>query len=153
MADSRDDDKPQYTLYRARPKLFRRAARDDGGLREMQQAPPRGYERAAAPSRAPTPARAARAARISVWRVVALAASPRSSPGWPISLVLFLVSAQIQSAKVSDAADTELGGARLPADARRTRSSCSAPTRAPKGSKEPGANKIGQPSPRRTRSC
>src|SRR5690242_7071258 len=108
MADSRDDEEPQYTLYRSKPKLFGRRGRDDGGLHAMQQEAPRGYqETPPQPGRAPG---RRRRPRISVWRVlhwlvVALVA-------WlAISLVLFLISAQVQSAKVSDAADNELGGA------------------------------------------
>ena len=117
MADPRDDDKPPYTLYRAKPNFLRRRRRDDGGLREMQeQRPPAGYEETppqpqarAASSRAP-PARISPFWRVLRWLVTALVA-------WlAISLVLFLVSAQIQSAQVSDAADAELGRRRLPAD-------------------------------------
>ena len=141
MADSRDDDEPQYTLYRARPRIFRRRGREDGGLREMQQAPPRGYE--------PTPPQPGRAPkrrrpRISVWRVVRWLVA--GLVAWlAISLVLFLVSAQVQSAKVSDAADNELGGAGYPLSAPNTVLVLGSDART-KGSKEPGANKIGQPS-------
>ena len=49
------DDDPQYTLYRARPRFL---SRGDGGLREMQQGRPDGYEKPK------------RRRRISVWRVV-----------------------------------------------------------------------------------
>jgi LCP family protein required for cell wall assembly len=145
MADSRDDDEPQYTLYRAKPKLFGRRGRDDGGLREMQQEPPRGYEETPPqPGRAPKRRRRMPGRRISVWRVlrwlvVALVA-------WlAISLVLFLISAQVQSAKVSDAADNELGGAGYPLTSPNTILVLGSDART-KGSKEPGAQKIGQPS-------
>src|SRR4051812_30076279 len=103
MADPREPDKPQYTLYRAKPKFLRRRG-DDGGLGGSQQPGPAGYE-------APKPPRRRR--KIGVWRVlrwlvVGLAA-------WLlVSLILFLVSAQIESAKVSSAADTELGGGDYP---------------------------------------
>ena len=111
MADPRDDDKPEYTLYRAKPKFLRRGG-DDGGLRDMQQdAPPEDFEDA--PPAAPPPlvpaaaaAGAGSASGASLrWLVTALVA-------WlAISLVLFLISAQIQSSKVASDADAELGGA------------------------------------------
>ena len=94
--------------------------------------------------RLPSPSRSAAADRGLAHRP--LARRPALVAWLLVSLVLFLVSAQVQSAKVSDAADAELGGGGYPLTSP-TRSSCSAPTRAPKGSKEPGANKIGQPLP------
>src|SRR3954468_713850 len=142
MADPRDDEQPEYTLYRARPKFLGRR-RDDGGLRQMQQDAPQGYEETPPqPGRAPKPKRPRR--RISPWRVlrwliVALVA-------WlAISLVLFLVSAQVQSSKVSDAADNELGGAGYPLTSPHTILvlASAARTRAPR---DPGAKKTGQPS-------
>src|SRR4051812_17016110 len=94
MADPRDDDPPRYTLYRARPKWLSR----ERGLREPERAPD-GYEK---PPR--------RRKRITVWRVVRWLAAALAA--WLlISLVLFLVSAQVESAKVSDAAKAQLGGA------------------------------------------
>ena len=100
MAEPRDDDKPQYTLYRARPKFLRRRS-DDGGLREMQQEPARRTRR-----RRPSRAAAGAGARAggSASGGSSAGSSPRWSRGCSISLVLFLVSAQIQSANVSDAA-------------------------------------------------
>ena len=78
----------------------------------MQQRRPRGYEDAAAAEPPPPPApprrRGSASGASSAGCVTALVAWLR------VSLVLFLVSAQIQSAKVSDAADTELGGAGYP---------------------------------------
>src|SRR4051794_23481747 len=112
MADPRDDDKPEYTLYRSRPKLFRRRGADDGGLREMQaEAPPRGFEAPPAPPRRRRwfPGRR----RIGPWRVLRWLLA--ALVGWLlISLILFLISAQIESEKVSDAADAELGGGGYP---------------------------------------
>ncbi|MDA0163328.1 LCP family protein [Solirubrobacter ginsenosidimutans] len=145
MADSRDDEQPEYTLYRAKPRFLSRN-RDDGGLREMQRDTPQGYEETPPqPGRAPKPGRRhRRRPRISPWRVlrwliVALVA-------WlAISLVLFLVSAQVQSSKVSDAADNELGGAGYPLTSPNTILVLGSDART-KGSKEPGAQKIGQPS-------
>jgi LCP family protein required for cell wall assembly len=145
MADSRNDDEPEYTLYRAKPRFLSRRS-DDGGLRDMQRdAPPESYEDAPQqPGRAPKRRRRGPRPRISPWRVVrwlvvALVA-------WlAISLVLFLVSAQVQSAKVSDAADSELGGAGYPLTSPNTILVLGSDART-KGSKEPGAQKIGQPS-------
>jgi LCP family protein required for cell wall assembly len=140
MADSRDDEEPQYTLYRAKPKLFGRRGGDDGGLRSMQQEAPRGYEETPPqPGRAPKRRRRIGVWRVLRWLVVALVA-------WlAISLVLFLISAQVQSAKVSDAADNELGGAGYPLTSPNTILVLGSDART-KGSKEPGAQKIGQPS-------
>jgi LCP family protein required for cell wall assembly len=127
------EEKPQYTLYRTRPKFLRRRG-DDGGLRDMQRAPD-GYE--PSPSAPPR-----RRRRISVWRVVrwllvALVA-------WlAISLVLFLVSAQIESAKTSKAADAELGGAGYTLTSPNTILVLGSDAR-PASSQEAGANKIGQ---------
>jgi LCP family protein required for cell wall assembly len=146
MADSRDDEEPEYTLYRAKPKFLGRRGRDDGGLREMQRDEPRGYEDTPPqPGRAPKPKRRRgprpriRPWRVLRWLIVALVA-------WlAVSLVLFLVSAQVQSSKVSDAADNELGGAGYPLTSPNTILVLGSDART-KGSKEPGANKIGQPS-------
>src|SRR3954454_545431 len=145
MADSRDDEEPQYTLYRAKPKLFGRRGREDGGLREMQQVAPRGYEETPPqPGPAPPKRRRGPRRRISAWRVVRWLVA--ALVAWlAISLVLFLVSAQVQSAKVSDAADNELGGAGYPLTSPNTILVLGSDART-KGSKEPGAQKIGQPS-------
>ena len=59
--------------------------------------------------------------------------------------MLFLVSAQIQSAQVSDAADAELGGGGYPLTSPNTILVLGSDART-KDSKEPGANKIGTPS-------
>src|SRR4051812_6428304 len=132
MADPRDD-KPQYTLYRSKPKLFRRG-QDDGGLKEMQQpaAAPAGYE----------PPKPRRRRRIGVWRVVRWLVT--ALVAWLlISLILFMVSAQIESSKTSSAADNELGGAGYPLTSANTILVLGSDAR-PASSKEPGANKIGQ---------
>ena len=123
MADP--DEKPQYTLYRTRPKFLRRRG-DEDGLRASEAPPP-------APRRR---------RRISVWRVVRWLLA--ALVAWLlISLVLFLVSAQIESAKVSDAAKTELGGAGYTLTSPNTILVLGSDARPP-SSKEPGANKIGQ---------
>src|SRR6185436_1311293 len=129
------------TLYRAKPKLFRRRGRDDAGLRDMQQDGPRGYEE---PPPQPKRRRRLSRPRISGWRVLRWLVTALFA--WlAISLVLFLVSAQVQSAKVSDAADNELGGAGYPLTSPNTILVLGSDART-KNSKEPGAQKIGQPS-------
>jgi LCP family protein required for cell wall assembly len=144
MADPRDDEQPEYTLYRAKPRFLSRN-RDDGGLREMQRETPRGYEETPPqPGRAPKPGRRRRRPRISPWRVLRWLIA--ALVAWlAISLVLFLVSAQVQSSKVSSAADNELGGAGYPLTSPNTILVLGSDART-KGSKEPGAQKIGQPS-------
>ena len=144
MADSRDDEEPQYTLYRAKPKIFRRRGQEDGGLREMQEDGPRGYEETPPqPGRAPKRRRRGPRRRISVWRVLRWLVA--AVVAWlAISLVLFLVSAQVQSSKVSDAADNELGGAGYPLTSPNTILVLGSDART-KGTKEPGAN-VGGPS-------
>ena len=129
MADRIDDDPPEYTLYRARPRFL---SRGDGGLGEMQRAPD-GYE--AAPKRR---------RRIGGWRivrwVVALVAA------WLlVSLVLFLVSAQIERAKVSTAAKNQLASSGFTLTSPNTILILGSDAR-PKGTHEAGAQTIGQPS-------
>src|SRR4051812_30766628 len=139
-----DDDKPNYTLYRSKPRWFRRRD-DDAGLRDMQEAPPRDYEEAPPRRRRfPWPRRRHPGRRIGVWRVVRWLLT--ALVAWlAISLVLFLISAQIESAKVSADADAELGGAGYPLTAPNTILVLGSDART-KDSKEPGANKIGQAS-------
>ncbi|HVL97419.1 MAG TPA: LCP family protein [Solirubrobacteraceae bacterium] len=121
------DDRPDYRVYRARPRLFRRdeAADPRAGLDELrgdapQRAPAAPQRPAAAPPpqyelhragrgprlprpgpRRPRPGRAVAGltfGRIVKWIAVA-------ATGWIVlSAVLFLVSAQIQRANVSEAA-------------------------------------------------
>ncbi|MDA0173260.1 LCP family protein [Solirubrobacter taibaiensis] len=150
MADP--EDKPPYNVYRSKPKLFGRRD-DDGGLasmqREEQQAPPHGWEDEPGPPRRrrrlPLPRRRpGRRRRFGFWRVLRWLVT--GVVAWlAISLVLFLVSAQIQSSSVSDAADNELGGAGYPLTSPNTVLVLGSDART-KDSKEPGANKIGQAS-------
>src|SRR4051812_16603033 len=144
MADPRDDDKPEYTLYRAKPKFLRRGG-DDGGLRDMQRdAPPDGFQEAPPRRRRRWFPGRRGGRRISVWRVLRWLVT--ALVAWLlISLVLFLVSAQIQSSKVASDADAELGGAGYTLTSPNTVLVLGSDGRT-KGSKEPGANKIGQPS-------
>jgi LCP family protein required for cell wall assembly len=130
-----DRERPQYTRYRSRPRLLeglRRGPEPEfrgvGGVREERK------RRSGRAGRKPwTPK------RVIKWIVLAIV-------GWvALSVVLFLVSAQIEQGKVSDSAQRALsGGGPLPfspntilvigSDAR------------PKGTKEKGANVVGQPS-------
>jgi LCP family protein required for cell wall assembly len=129
MADPRDEEQPQYTLYRSRPKLFRR--------RDEDLVPTRPEE---TPPGAPKPPRHKR--RIRPGRIVAYVAL--ALVGWVlISLVLFLVSAQIQQSKVSSAADAQLGGAGNPLTTPNTILVLGSDAR-PKGTKEAGAQTIGE---------
>jgi LCP family protein required for cell wall assembly len=147
MADDRDDvprrgGRPAYTLYRSKPRGMRERLRgEDAGLDELradgpgEAAPgPRGPRRRLPGLRRRggyggrvTPGRALR------WIAVAVVA-------WLVlSLVLFLVSAQIERGKVSSAAKAELRSAGFPIASANTILILGSDAR-PKGSKEPGAN-------------
>jgi LCP family protein required for cell wall assembly len=142
MADSRDDDKPPYTLYRARPKFLRRRD-DDGGLRDMRDEAPAAYEEPRR-RRFRRPRLPGRRRRIGGWRIVRWLVT--ALVAWlAISLVLFLISAQIQSAQVTSDADSELGGGGYTLTTANTILVLGSDARK-KGSKEAGANMIGQPS-------
>jgi LCP family protein required for cell wall assembly len=129
MADPRDEEQPQYTLYRSRPRLFRRRD-DDGPL-----APPE--------PGAPVPKRR-RFRRISPGRVLKWVALVLV--GWVLlSLILFLISAQIQQSKESSAVSAQLSGGGFPLTSPNTILVLGSDAR-PKGTKEAGAQTIGQPS-------
>jgi LCP family protein required for cell wall assembly len=88
---------PEYTKYRSSPRLFRRGG---DALSPALEPLPGEQPRRRFPR--PTPGRVVR------WLVLALV-------GWILlSVVLFLVSAQIEQGKVSDEADAQLGGAGYP---------------------------------------
>lgn len=151
MADH--DDKRPYNVYRSKPKLFR--GRDDDGANGVgepqrdepdpggwDEPPPRRRRRGLPFRRPRVPGRRVR--RFTFWR--ALRWLVTGVVAWlAISLVLFLVSAQIQSSSVSNAADAELGGAGYPLTSPNTVLVLGSDAR-PKDSKEAGANKIGDPS-------
>jgi LCP family protein required for cell wall assembly len=143
MADHEDE--PQYTVYRSRPRLpWRRD--DDGldGLREpgapREDEPPKPPRRRIWPFRRPgRPGR-----RITVGRVLRYLALAVGA--WLlISLVLFLVSAQIQSSKVSDEAQAKLSGGGYPLTSPNTILVLGSDART-KDNAEPGAQTIGAPS-------
>jgi LCP family protein required for cell wall assembly len=133
MADDRDDDRPPYKVYRARPRLLRR--RDREGPREGLDDLREGVPRPGAPARRRLP---------TLKRVLAYLAM--AAAAWVlVSAILFMLSAQIQSAKVSDAADAELGGAGFTLTSPNTILVLGSDAR-PRGTKEAGANVIGQAS-------
>jgi LCP family protein required for cell wall assembly len=132
MADH--DDEPQYTLYRSRKRLpWRREPEGLDGLQEPGEVPRPGEP--APPRRRPriTPR------RVFKWVALALGA-------WLLlSLVLFMVSAQIQSSKISDAAEAKLSGGGYPLTSPNTILVLGSDARV-KGKAEPGAETIGETS-------
>jgi LCP family protein required for cell wall assembly len=129
MADH--EDQPQYTIYRSRPRLPWR--RDDDGIDDLREP---GEKRDQ-----PKPTRRRRITPGRVAKYVALALG-----AWLLlSLVLFLVSAQIQSSKISDAADAKLSGGGYPLTSPNTILVLGSDARV-KGQAEPGAQTIGQTS-------
>jgi LCP family protein required for cell wall assembly len=139
MADHRPDDPPQYKKYRSRPRLpWERdeslgEPRDDAPPRKRRIWPFRRRERVPGRRRKLTVGRVAGylALAIGAWLLV--------------SLVLFLVSAQIQSAKISDAADAKLSGGGYPLTSPNTILVLGSDART-KDTAEPGAQTIGEAS-------
>ncbi|HEY7077329.1 MAG TPA: LCP family protein [Solirubrobacteraceae bacterium] len=128
MAAPPDDQEPQYTLYRARPRLFK----PRGGV---------GPDRPREPRREEKPRRRRRITPRRVLAYVALAVV-----GWLLlSLVLFMVSAQIESSKTSAAADAQLTGGGFPLTSPNTILVLGSDARL-KGTHEAGAQTIGEPS-------
>src|SRR5215212_11450541 len=134
---------PQYTKYRARPSLFRRRQEADG--KPLGGVPPSG-DGSRKPGGGPSgPGRLGQRRgrlqditwqRVAKWVLVALVA-------WVgISLVLFLVSAQIEQGKVSDATSNSLDGGGLPIGSP-TNILVLGSDQRPKGSKEAGASTSG----------
>jgi len=130
------DEKPTYTRYRSRPKLFGR--RSDGareGLDDLREGRPR-----------PEGGGGGRrlAERFTFWRVLGYIGL--AMLGWLLlSLLLFLVSAQVQRQKVNDAAGSALSDSGYTLTSPNTILVLGSDART-KGTKEPGANTIGQPS-------
>jgi LCP family protein required for cell wall assembly len=152
MAD-RQDDRPEYTLYRARPRFLQ--GRDGGGLNEL-----RGDKQGDQPD---YEVHGRRRRGISLpWRKSADGKRRRLTPGrivkWVLtavavwlllSLVLFLVSAQIESAKVPDSAKAQLSGGGFPLTSPNTVLVLGTDAR-PKGSHEAGATILGSNGPQRS---
>jgi len=146
MADE-NDDRP-YTTYKARPRFLQ--GRDDDALDpraserpdyevhgRRRRFDPRGWIR-----RGPGPATGRR--RLTVGRVVRFVAF--AAVAWVlVSAILFLISAQIQESKVSNAAERQLSGSGFTLTSPNTVLMLGSDAR-PKGTKEAGANVIGTPS-------
>jgi LCP family protein required for cell wall assembly len=133
MPDDRDDaprgGAPSYTLYRSKPRGLRERLRaEDAGLEQLL-----GRERSRRPGITPDRRRPVTPRRVVKWLALAVA-------GWlALSLVLVLVSAQIERSKVSGAAKAALKPAGFPLTSANTVLLLGSDAR-PQGSKEPGAN-------------
>ncbi len=147
MAEDRHDvsrrgERPAYTLYRSKPRGLReRLQGEDAGLGELHdRAAPDAPREPRPRRRLPLPRRRRRGlprpfgvGRVVRWLVSLLVA-------WLLlSLVLFLVSAQLERGKVSDAAKAALHGAGYPLTSANTILILGSDARPP-GSKEPGAD-------------
>jgi LCP family protein required for cell wall assembly len=138
MADDRQDDPPPYTIYRSRPRLLRRKE-DDLLVPERAPAPDE-----QPPKRRRWPFRRKPGRRITPGRVVAWLAIAVGA--WLLlSLILFLVSAQIQSDKIDDAAKAKLSSAGFTLTTPNTILVLGSDART-EGNAEPGAQTIGEPS-------
>jgi LCP family protein required for cell wall assembly len=106
-----DDEKPQYTVYRARPRLLKRRSKDgltelrrDGGAPEYEVHGRPGRRLPALPRRRPR-VPGISLGRVLRWLVAAVFV-------WvALSAFLFVVSAQIQETKISDEAEGALNPA------------------------------------------
>ncbi len=130
-----DEPAPQYTKYRARPRLLPRRDRDEiADLRRGADGPRRPREPRA--RREPGVRRRWTWRRALKWLAIAVV-------GWiALSALLFLVSAQIQSGKVSDATKAALDDAGYPLFSANNILVLGSDQRAP-GTKEPGASTEG----------
>jgi LCP family protein required for cell wall assembly len=152
MADDRHDDRPDYKVYRSRPRFLR--GDDDGAIRSGSERPDyevhgrRRLSGLSLPWRRKAGSsgggrRRLSPGRVVKWLLVALAA-------WLLlSLVLFLVSAQIESSKVPDRAKAALTGGGFPLTSANTVLVLGTDAR-PKGSKEAGATILGSSGPQRS---
>jgi LCP family protein required for cell wall assembly len=125
MAAPPEDQEPQYTVYRSRPRFLSRRGDRIDGLREPRE-PRRPRPRI-------TPG------RVVKWLLLAVGA-------WLlVSLILFMISAQLESSKTSAAADAALSGAGNTLTSPNTILVLGSDARV-KGTHEAGAQTIGQPS-------
>ncbi len=137
-----DQDPPQYTKYRSRPRLPWEREKELGGGEPRQPAPKR--RRWPFRRRESDPTRPRRRRRLTVGRVLGYLAM--GVVAWLlVSLIVFLISAQIQSSKISDAAGAELSGGGYPLTSPNTILVLGSDARTKKNA-EPGAQTIGQPS-------
>ena len=130
------DEKPTYTKYRSRPKLF--GGKGSNGARDAIDDLRGGVPRPEDPDKRPL------RERFTFWRVLGYAGA--LVVGWLLfSLLLFLISAQVQRQGVDDAAGTALKDSGFTLTSPNTILVLGSDART-KGTKEPGANTIGQPS-------
>ena len=130
------DEKPTYTKYRSRPRLFGKGS--GNGAREKIDDLRGGIPRPEDPNKRRL------GDRFTFWRVVGYIGA--AIVGWLLlSLLLFLISAQVQRQGVTDAAGGALKHSGYTLTSPNTILVLGSDAR-PKNSKEPGANKIGQPS-------
>jgi LCP family protein required for cell wall assembly len=169
MADDRQEDTPEYTLYRARPRFLR--GRDEPALgdlggggggrdgrgrgngrgpgggddgRDRPDYDVHGRRRGFSFRRTTTGKRR----RLTPGRIVKWVASAVAL--WLlVSLVLFLVSAQVESAKVPDSAKQQLSGGGFPLTSPQTVLVLGTDAR-PEGSHEAGATILGSNGPQRS---
>jgi len=146
------DDKPEYKVYRSRPRFLQRRAEGDGlgALRRERdggappgppEAPPQAPDAPPPPAPAPAPQRERRrlprprlpsAGRLLSWLLVALV-------GWvALSGLLFMVSAQLSRGELADSAGPALDPGPYPLVGANTILVLGSDAR-PEGSKEPGA--------------
>jgi LCP family protein required for cell wall assembly len=136
MAD--EDDRP-YTTYRARPRFLK--DRDDGRLGSDQDGGRPEYEVHGRRKRRLKGLLGRRITFRRILKYVALAAA-----AWIlVSAVVFLISAQIQESKVSNAAERQLSGGGYTLTSPNTVLMLGSDART-KGTKEAGAQTIGSPS-------
>ncbi|MEA2135618.1 MAG: hypothetical protein QOC68_3527 [Solirubrobacteraceae bacterium] len=130
-----DEEKPNYTRYRSRPKLFgKRSDSLRDRLDDLRGRHPRPDDGGG---------RRKLAQRFTFWRVLGYLAL--AAVGWLlVSLLLFLISAQVQRQKVNDAVGTTLKSSGFPLTSANTILVLGSDARV-KGTKEPGAN-VGGPS-------
>jgi LCP family protein required for cell wall assembly len=129
-----DEEKPEYKVYRSRPRLFRRGGSDDPreGIDDLREGVPR-----------PDTGRRRLADRFTFWRVIGYLAL--AATAWVlVSLLLFLVSAQLQRDDVTKAAGSALDPTGYTLTSPNTILVLGSDART-KGTKEPGAN-VGGPS-------
>ena len=120
---------PQYTKYRARPRVFSRGGDPLARFRRNGSGQPPG-------DKPPKPRKPITVGRVLKWLAVGIVA-------WLLlSLVLFLISAQIQSSKVDDSAAGALKGGGFPPFTATNVLVLGSDQRA-EGSKEPGASTSG----------
>ena len=132
------EEPPQYTKYRARPRLPWQREESLGRQGEPRDESPK---RRLWPFRRRTdrPRRKITVGRIAGYLALGVVA-------WLlVSLVVFLISAQIQSSKISDAADAKLSGGGYPLTSPNTILVLGSDART-KDTAEPGAQTIGEPS-------